>query len=73
MKNGDRFFLCAENGDLIIATLSPTGPKELSRTKLLAPTLSYQGRDVVWSHPAFANGHVIARNDKELVSVDLRK
>ncbi|KAF0179028.1 MAG: pyrrolo-quinoline quinone repeat-containing protein [Limisphaerales bacterium] len=73
VKNGSRFFLCAENGDLIIATLSPTGVKELSRTKLLAPTLSYQGRDVVWSHPAFANGHVIARNDKELVSVDLRK
>ncbi|NBV24976.1 MAG: pyrrolo-quinoline quinone [Proteobacteria bacterium] len=73
VKNGDRFFLCAENGDLIIATLSPAGPKEISRTKLLAPTLSYQGRDVVWSHPAFANGHVIARNDKELVCVDLRK
>ena len=73
VKNGDRFFLCAENGDLIIATLNPTGPKEISRAKLLVPTLSYQGRDVVWSHPAFANGHVIARNDKELVSVDLRK
>lgn len=73
VKNGNRFFLCAENGDLIIATLSPAGPKELSRTKLLAPTLSYQGRDVVWSHPAFANGHVLARNDRELVSVDLRQ
>ncbi|MFM8471826.1 MAG: PQQ-binding-like beta-propeller repeat protein [Limisphaerales bacterium] len=73
VKNGERFFLCLENGDLVIATLSPTGVKELSRAKLLAPTLSYQGRDVVWSHPAFANGHIIARNDKELVSVDLRK
>jgi outer membrane protein assembly factor BamB len=73
VKNGNRFFLCAENGELIIAALSPTGVREISRTKLLAPTLSYQGRDVVWSHPAFANGHVVARNDKELVSVDLRK
>jgi len=73
VKNGDRFFLCLENGDLVIATLNPAGVKELSRTRLLAPTLSYQGRDVVWSHPAFANGHIIARNDKELVSVDLRK
>lgn len=73
VKNGERFFLCLENGDLAIVTLSPAGVKELSRTKLLAPTLSYQGREVVWSHPAFANGHIIARNDKELVSVDLRK
>lgn len=73
VKNGERFFLCLENGDLAIVTLSPAGVKELSRTKLLAPTLSYQGREVVWSHPAFANGHIFARNDKELVSVDLRK
>lgn len=73
VKNGDRFFLFAENGDLILATLSPAGAKELSRTKLIAPTFSYQGRDVAWAHPAFANGHILARNDKEILSVDLRK
>jgi len=73
VKNGGRFFLFAENGDLIITTLSPSGPKETSRCKLLTPTLSYQGRDVAWAHPAFANGHIFARNDKELVCADLRK
>jgi len=26
---------------------------------------------VLWSHPAFANRHVYARNDKELICVDL--
>jgi hypothetical protein len=29
------------------------------------------GRLVVWSHPAFANRRVYARNDKEIVCVDL--
>ena len=47
--------------------------QELSRCKLLAPTLSYQGRDVVWAHPAYANGHIFARNDREIICVDLRK
>jgi hypothetical protein len=29
------------------------------------------GKAVVWSHPAFAHRCVFARNDKELVCVDL--
>ena len=35
--------------------------------KLLEPTGRSWGRDVVWSHPAFAHKCVFARNDKELV------
>ena len=73
VKNGDRFFLSHENGDLLIVRLSPAGPQELSRCKLIAPTLSYQGRDVVWAHPAYANGHIFARNDREIICADLRK
>ena len=73
VKNGGRFFLCAENGDLIIVHLSPKGPQEISRCHLIDPTGSYQGRDVVWSHPAFANGSIYARNDREIVCADLRK
>ena len=30
-----------------------------------------RGRAVLWSHPAFANRHVYARNDKEIICVDL--
>lgn len=73
VKNGDRVFLAAENGDLIIARLSPHGPKEISRWPMLKPTLSYQGRDVTWAHPAFANGCIYARNDQEIICADLRK
>ena len=55
VKNGDRFFLFAETGELIIAKLSPKEYEEVSRVKLLDPTGAAFGRKVVWSHPAFAN------------------
>jgi outer membrane protein assembly factor BamB len=73
VKNGDRFFLANEKGDLIIAKLSPKGYEEINRAHLLEPTGTAAGRDVVWSHPAFANRHVYARNDKEIICVDLAK
>jgi outer membrane protein assembly factor BamB len=71
VKNGDRFFLMSETGHLIIARLTPKGYEEISRTKILDPTGVAFGRDVVWSHPAFANKCVYARNDKEIVCVSL--
>jgi outer membrane protein assembly factor BamB len=71
IKNGDRFFLANEQGDLIIAKLSPKGYEEISRAHLLDPTNTDPRRSVVWSHPAFANKSVYARNDKELVCVSL--
>jgi outer membrane protein assembly factor BamB len=71
VKHGDRFFLPNEKGDLIIARLTPEGYKEISRTHLLEPTNTAAGRDVVWSHPAFANRCIYTRNDKELVCVSL--
>jgi outer membrane protein assembly factor BamB len=71
VKNGNRFFLFNEKGDLIIAKLSPAGYEELSRAHLLEPSNTDPGRPVVWSHPAFANRRVYARNDKELICVDL--
>jgi outer membrane protein assembly factor BamB len=71
VKNGDRFFLMSETGDLIIAKLSPKGYEEEGRAKILEPTGSAFGRRVVWSHPAFANRCAYARNDKELVCVSL--
>ena len=71
VKNGSRFFLCNEKGDLIIARLTPAGYEEISRAHVLEPTNADPGRRVVWSHPAFANRRMYARNDKEIICVDL--
>jgi outer membrane protein assembly factor BamB len=75
VPQGDRFFLFNEKGDLIIAKLSPKGYEELDRTHILDPTghLGNFGgrRTIVWSHPAFANKSMYARNDKEIVCVSL--
>ena len=73
VKNEDRFFIANEAGDLIIAKLSPSGYEEISRFRMLEPTGKAMGRKVVWSHPAFANRCVYARNDKELVCISLAK
>ena len=67
----DRFWLFSETGDLILARLTPQAYEELGRINLLAPTGECFGREVVWTHPAFAGKHVFARNDKELVCVPL--
>ena len=72
-KNGDRYFLFSETGDLIIAKLSPEKYDEIGRTHLLEPTGEAFGRKVVWSHPAFASRTVVVRNDKEMVCVSLAK
>ena len=70
-KNGNRFFIFGENGDLVIARLSPEKYDEVSRTKLLEPVGVGLGRAIVWSHPAYANQCVFARNDQEIVCASL--
>ena len=67
----DRFFIHNEQGELIIAKLSPKGYHEISRAKLVEPTRKVRRRMTIWSHPAFAHKSVFARNDKELVRVSL--
>jgi outer membrane protein assembly factor BamB len=71
IKHQDRYFIPNERGDLIIARLSPRGYEEVSRARLIAPTNSAQNREVVWSHPAFADRAVFARNDREIIRVSL--
>jgi outer membrane protein assembly factor BamB len=74
VPQGDRFFLFNESGDLIIARLTPQGYDEVSRAHILEPTNGMApppGRRVIWSHPAFANKSVYARNDKEIVCVSV--
>lgn len=65
-----------EHGELLITELSPAGLKIISRAKLIEPTTSQLNRNgigVTWSHPAFANGHVFARNDRQIICADLRE
>ena len=71
VKNGDRHFLFNETGDLILAKLTPEKYEEFGRVNLLEPTSMAFGREVVWSHPAFAQKCVFARNDKEIVCANL--
>lgn len=72
VNHEDRYFLFNEKGDLIISRLSADGYEEVSRARLLEATnTDVRSRKVVWSHPAFANRRVYARNDEEIVCVSL--
>jgi outer membrane protein assembly factor BamB len=76
VRQGDRYFINNDRGELIIAELSAKGYEELSRTKLLKPTSRGGRRElgaVNWSHPAYANRHIFARNDEELVCASLAR
>lgn len=73
IKQGDRFFLPNELGELIIARLTPSGYTEIGRAQLIGPTNPDPRRTVVWSHPAFANRRVYARNDREILCASLAK
>ena len=75
VRNGDRYFINNDRGELIIARLAPTGYSEISRAALIRPTSAPGGRRelgaVNWSHPAYAGKSVFARNDEEIVCVSL--
>lgn len=77
VRNGDRYFINNDRGELIIARLSPEGYQEISRAQLIKPTSNPGNRRelgmVNWSHPAYANRHVYARNDEEIIAVPLGK
>jgi outer membrane protein assembly factor BamB len=79
VKQGDRYFVVNDDGFLIIAEFTPGGYVEQGRTKLIEPTgdagfgpTRRFDRKVNWSHPAFANGHIVHRNDNEIIRVSLR-
>lgn len=71
VKQGDRYWMFTETGDLVIANLSPTGFEEYDRASLLKPTNFAFGRDVVWCPPAFAHRCMFVRNDEECICVSL--
>lgn len=71
-SNGDRVFLFNQQGHLILARLTLAGYQELGRCLLVEPTAGYRPQGpVAWSHPAYANKCVFARNDRELVCASL--
>jgi outer membrane protein assembly factor BamB len=75
VRQRDRVFILNDRGELIIARLAPGGYSEDGRVKVIRPTSPPGGRRelgaVVWSHPAFANRHMIVRNDDEVLRISL--
>jgi outer membrane protein assembly factor BamB len=59
---GRRTIILNEEGELILARLSPKGYEETSRSKIIGFT---------WAHPAFAANRCYARSDTEIVAVEL--
>ena len=70
---GNGYFLFTDEGDLIRAELSPAGYREKSRSHLIEPTWPFAGAKYVYAPPAFANRHVFARNEGEIVCAGLEK
>ena len=68
---GGGFFLFTDEGNLIRAELSPAGYREISRSHLIDPTWPFGQTKFVYAPPAFANRHVFARNEAEVVCVSL--
>ena len=70
---GSGFFLFTDEGNLIRADLSPAGYREISRSHLIDPTWPFAGNKFVYAPPAFANRHVFARSETEIVCASLEK
>jgi outer membrane protein assembly factor BamB len=71
VRQGKRHWLFNDSGELIIAKITRDGYEEIDRAKVIEPTNTAFGRDVVWSMPAFANRRAYIRNDEECICVDL--
>jgi outer membrane protein assembly factor BamB len=69
--NGDAVFLFTDEGNLILARLTPDGYREISRVHLLEPTSVLGTRRLAWIPPVYVNRCVFARNDKELICASL--
>ena len=67
----DRTFIWNDQGELILAKLTPEKYEEISRAKLLSPIENTRGREVLWCHPAFAERSMFVHNGKELIRVSL--
>ncbi len=78
VKNGDRYFVNNDLGELLIMQFNSSGPTVFGRTKLIEADThcGYGPRrfadDLVnWVQPAYANKHIIIRNDTEIRRISL--
>src|SRR5688572_31064559 len=62
---GDRLVILRESGELVLAAASPDAFRAVARAQVLPAT--------VRAFPALADGVLYARNEKELVALDLRR
>ncbi len=58
----DRVIALNSEGELVLARFTRAGYQEQSRTKIIGPT---------WAHPAYAGTRVYARDDEQIVCVEL--
>jgi outer membrane protein assembly factor BamB len=68
---GGGVFLFTDEGNLIRAQLSPAGYREISRMHLIDPTWPFGQTKFVYAPPAFANRHIFARSEAEVVCASL--
>ena len=61
---GDRLVVLKENGELLLVAASPQAFRVAAKARIMAPT--------VRAYPALANGRLYARNQKEMVAVNLQ-
>lgn len=78
VQHQDRWFVNNDLGELLIMRFSPQGPELLDRAQLIAPDTQcgygprrFADALVNWVHPAYANKHIIIRNDQEIRRVSL--
>ncbi len=72
VENEDKYFVFDDEGNLAIAKFTPEGYQEMAKAKVLEATGAARGRKVLWAHPAFSHGRIFARNDNEVICVDLK-
>ncbi|MFT7631365.1 MAG: outer membrane protein assembly factor BamB [Mariniblastus sp.] len=76
VAHGKEVWMLNEQGELMVGGLTPSGLSVTSRAGILdADQMRQPNRKggVVWSHPAFADRCVFARNDRELICISLAK
>ena len=80
VRHNDRYFVNNDDGYLMIAQFTPEGYVELDRTRLIEADASSGAaargsarneRPINWSHPAYANKHIVHRNNREIIRVSL--
>jgi outer membrane protein assembly factor BamB len=62
---GNRLLIMRENGEMVLAQVSPNAFRPLTRSQILPPT--------VRAYPAIADGFVYVRNENTLVCLDLSR